>query len=186
MKAMRKPIDGARVKALRERQKLSQKELADRAKISTDSLSRIERNRQTGKARNTAEGLSRTLGVSLEVLTGEAPMPDAAKPEHNGDRYQIDVRVDGAVRNAFALAALRYKIPASQIVELAPFLFVVAAEQSLRRRSARVAELENAIDTARELGEASRSYLLRNLAVDMGYPPHQRAHVAGSTTRPSC
>lgn len=169
---MNNPIDCKRVKDLRERRNLSQKELAERAKISKDSLSRIERGRQTGKARNTVKGLAEALEVSVAVLTGDAPMPAATKPEEDGERFQINVRVSGAMRNAFSLAALRYRIPMKQIVELAPFLFVVAAEQSLRRRSARLADLESALNKVTDLGKASQSFLLRTLAIEAGYPPH--------------
>ncbi|MBU6497182.1 MAG: helix-turn-helix transcriptional regulator [Rhodospirillales bacterium] len=169
---MRKPIDGLRVKALREQQKFTQKELAERAKISVDSLSRIENSRQSGKASRTVDGLAGALGVPFDVLTGDAPMPEATKPEGSGDRYQINVRVDGAIRNAFSLAAMRYKISASQIIELAPFLFVVAAEQSLRRRRAHVAEVQAALNKAEELSNASRSYLLSNLAYVVGSSPY--------------
>lgn len=164
---MRKPIDGTRVKVLREQKKLSQAELAKKARISVDSLSRIECGRQSGKAGKTVENLSRALGVSEDVLRGDAPMPETSEAEPTGLRRQLNVRVSDAVRNAFALAAIRYGIPANQIVELAPFLFVVAAEQSLRRRSERVAEMQSAIDRAWEVGESSRSYLLRNTAYEL-------------------
>ena len=169
---MNKPIDGTRVRDLRKRRNLSQKELADKAKISKDSLSRIERSRQSGKARNTVEGLAKALDVSVEVLAGDAPMPAPAVSEGVDGRFQINVRVSGAIRNAFSLAVLRYRIPVGHIVALAPFLFVVAAEQSLRRRSARLADLEGALNKVTELGEASRSFLLRTLAVETGCPPH--------------
>jgi transcriptional regulator with XRE-family HTH domain len=173
---MRKPIDGKRVKSLRERLRLSQKDTAEKAKISVDSLSRIERGRQTGKARNTFENLSRVLGVTVDVLTGDAPLPPVASmPEASGDHYQINVRVDGAIRNAFSLATLRYRIPAKQIIELAPLLFVIAAEQSLQRRSARVAEFESAVDKVRNLGEASHSYFLLAQAIQIGSPSNVRA-----------
>jgi hypothetical protein len=47
----------------------------------------------------------------------------------------VTYREDGAVRNAFTLTALRYQVPIARIVELAPLLFVLAAEASLKRRA---------------------------------------------------
>jgi hypothetical protein len=61
------------------------------------------------------------------------------------------VRLDGAVRNAFSLVGLRYKIPISRVVELAPLLFVLAAEGSLDRRRAKLAELEALFEREDEL-----------------------------------
>jgi hypothetical protein len=58
------------------------------------------------------------------------------------------VRVGGQIRNAFSLAALHYNVPVRRIVELAPLLFVLAAEASLKRRRDKLAELEVALDRA--------------------------------------
>ena len=56
---MKKPIKGAVLKTLREQRRLSQGELANVAKISKDSISRLERGKQTGKANRTLDALAR-------------------------------------------------------------------------------------------------------------------------------
>ena len=58
---MSKPISGPIVKSLRERLQLSQSELAEKAKISKDSLSRIERGKQTGRSQH----MRKTLAAAL-------------------------------------------------------------------------------------------------------------------------
>ena len=67
--------------------------------------------------------------------------------------YRINVRVDGVVRNAFSLTAMRYQVPITRIVELAPLLFVLVAEASLERRRAKLAELKEALSRAGTLAE---------------------------------
>jgi hypothetical protein len=52
--------------------------------------------------------------------------------------YQLNVRLDAAVRNAFELAARRYGVSVSKIATLAPLLFVILAEASLRDQSKKV------------------------------------------------
>jgi hypothetical protein len=71
--------------------------------------------------------------------------PALARPSNDED-YSINVPVSGAIRNAFWLVQKRYKIPIARIVELAPFLFVLAAEASLERRRAKLAELQERFD----------------------------------------
>jgi transcriptional regulator with XRE-family HTH domain len=147
---MSKPISGPVLKILREQRGLTQSELGGKAGISKDSISRLERGKQTGNAQRTRKALGGALGVAPEVLTGEADIPapeDApSNSRSDGRRHQLNIRVDGAVRNAFTLAFIRYRIPLARIVELAPFLFVVAAERSLKRRRAKLAELEAVFD----------------------------------------
>lgn len=182
---MKKPISGPVLKALREQRQLSQSELANAAKMSKDSISRLERGKQTGKANRTRETLAKALGVAPEVLTGEALMPGhGERPGDSslgGRRHQLNIRVDGAVRNAFSLAALRYQIPIARIVELAPFLFVLAAERSLERRRSRLTVLEQSLDRAEDAARGF-GYLPCTIAPDVEAPnaiEAERASIAG-------
>lgn len=163
---MSKPINGPVVKTLRDRLRLSQSELAEKAKISNDSLSRIERGRQTGRSQHMRKALAGALGVSPDVLTGDAPVPaptSAENPPLSTDKYQVNIRLDGAVRNALSLVARRYRIPAVRIMELAPFLFVAAAERSLEQRHLRLLTLESALDAA-DAAAADFHHLPRTIA----------------------
>jgi len=157
---MRKPILGAVLKQLRETQGWTLSKLAEQCrivgpcKVSVDSLSRIENGKQSGNRTSTREALAKALRVEPEVLTGERTPPPRPKegPQLGADtgEYQINVRVDGAVRNAFSLAALRYRIRPARMIELAPLLFVLAAEHSLERRRAKLRAVEEAFDRAED------------------------------------
>jgi transcriptional regulator with XRE-family HTH domain len=143
-----------RLRYLRLVHKLSQHDLAAKAGLSKTSIYRLETGRQPGRRQRTIDGLAKALNVDAGVLTGELPLPAlrSGTPEDaDTGQYQINVRVDGAVRNAFQLAAQRYRVPMARIVELAPFLFVLAAESSLERRGAKLAELEALFKREEEL-----------------------------------
>lgn len=145
---MSKAIDGAIVKKLRKQRGFSQSTLADKTGLAKDSISRLERGKQTGKARQTGIKIAAAFGVSREVLTGEAALSDDTISSLTKQRRPIGISVDGSVRNAYDLVALRYQIPRARILELAPFLFVLAAERSLSRRRERLAALEEALGRA--------------------------------------
>lgn len=63
---------GERIRIRRERQKLSQKELATRAKISRTYLSLIERSEADNISFNVLSRLALALGTSPALITGEA------------------------------------------------------------------------------------------------------------------
>jgi transcriptional regulator with XRE-family HTH domain len=168
---MHKPLDPNRLQELRRLRKLSQKALADKAKLSKETVHRLEKGRQPGSRQRTLEGLAEALEVEAGVLTGEAPMPKSDRPEQDArdsGQYQINVRVGGAVRNAFSLTVLRYRLPIARIIELAPFLFVAAAEASLERRRAKLAELEALFDEGEDALNRNFPYLPFELVSNYG------------------
>jgi transcriptional regulator with XRE-family HTH domain len=155
MSDMSKPLDGTRVRAVRELRGLTQEKLAKVAKISKESIYRIEKGEQPGTRQTTRVALAKALNVEPDVLTGDLPVP-AAEPASAPDdlvfeMFPLSHKVDGAVRNAFTLTARRYGIPMARIIELAPALFVLVAEGSLRRRQDKLAKLREAFDEAEEL-----------------------------------
>ena len=89
------------------------------------------------------------------MLTGEKPIPlDASEPRAPADEiaYQLNVRVDAAIRNAFELVARRYGVSVAKIAQLAPLLFVIVADASLKHRRKKLDEFEAALDRISELG----------------------------------
>lgn len=145
-----------RLKHLRTRRRLTRNDLATKAGINKQTIYRIEAGRHAAIRASTIEALARALGVAPEVLTGQAPLPDQeSEPAHarpfNDEDYAINVPVDGAVRNAFSLVQMRYRVPIARIVELAPFLFVLAAEASLARRKSRLLEFHKKLREAGDL-----------------------------------
>ncbi|MDE2333178.1 MAG: helix-turn-helix transcriptional regulator [Rhodospirillales bacterium] len=143
------PIRPELLRELRRRQGLRLHTLAERAGISKDSVWRIENGMQPGNREDTQRRLARALNVEPAMLTGERPLPEVAPVA----RGRWTVEVSEAARNAAILAARRYRVGEALIVELAPLLFVLAAEESLGRRRALLAQLETALGKTAEAGE---------------------------------
>ena len=61
---------GKRVARMRERRRMTQQELAEKAKISYQSLWRIERGTQGKPSIFTIAAIARVLGVSMDYLAG--------------------------------------------------------------------------------------------------------------------
>ena len=164
------PIRPELLRELRHRQGLRLHTLADHAGISKDSVWRIENGLQPGNREDTQRRLARALGVEPGVLTGERPLPAVAE----APRSRWTLEISQATRNAVILAARRYGVPEVLILELAPLLFVLMAEESLGRRRAVLAELESALAKSAAAGEE-----MPHLAGIGETPAPVRAAVAG-------
>ena len=159
---MSKPIDSRILKSLREAREYTQDEVAKRAGISKDSLSRIERGKQSGTRQHTIRSLAKFFGVTPEQLTGEKNIEEDEPT--SSPRNLLSMRIDTSADNALTLVSRRYGFPRDRIVELAPLLFVIAAERSLERRRNHVTAVREALNraaaamkTAGCLGEAIAS-----------------------------
>ncbi len=144
------------LKRLRITKGWSQEQLAEKTKseglpkLDKQTISRLERGDRASTRGRTVSQLARALGVDPAVLTGEASAPE--KPHERSlldPRSQLNVRVGTGPRNALNLVSRRYRVEPSHIVELAPFLFSCAAEESLRQRRERIAEVDRACEAAR-------------------------------------
>jgi transcriptional regulator with XRE-family HTH domain len=148
-------VDPVVLKSLRKAKGWSQEQLAEKTKagkqpkIDKQTISRLERGERPRTRTRTIKQLAQALGTDPAVLTGDSPAPEFAPATSSLDpRSQLNVRVASASRNALTLVAWRYQVQPFQIVELAPFLFVWAAEESLRQRRDCIAEVERAYDAA--------------------------------------
>jgi transcriptional regulator with XRE-family HTH domain len=140
-----------RLKELRDLRGLSQEALAQKARLNKQTIYRLENGRQPPRQK-TIQRLAPALGVEPEVLTGEKPIPsDRARPPESKDPAQLNIRLDPFIRNAFSLLALRYRVPIKSIVKVAPLLFFLAAEESLKRRRKILEEFEVASSHAEDL-----------------------------------
>jgi transcriptional regulator with XRE-family HTH domain len=141
-------LDGKVLREIRTEQGLTQRELAHRAKVDSGTIHRLETGGRGGKTRHvTVQKLSTALQVSEAILAGAAARPKPRDQDQPGEpetvKDQLNLRVDNAARNALALVARRYKVTPAQIVELAPFLFYIAAERSLGVRRRKLSEVWN-------------------------------------------
>jgi transcriptional regulator with XRE-family HTH domain len=163
------------IRQLRDERGWSQDDLAKKTGLNKQSIFRIEKGEKRGPRPETITKLCKAFEVEPMALTGSpAPRPstnandsgpvatDHAITDRIDNKSQLNLRVDNAARNALTLAARRYGVQLSEIVELAPFLFFLVAERSLQRRRERVAEVSNAIAEVESLRER-----LRYLPIDI-------------------
>lgn len=129
-------IHGPLVKKFREKKHWTQEVLAEQANLDVGTVSRIERQERYNVRRNTLENLVRALEVSV------ADLIQSRRPEVERDVMKLSV--GNAARNALALVAHRYRVSRSVIMEAAPLLFFVMAEQSLKERQRRLDGLRDA------------------------------------------
>jgi len=153
----------SRLRELRKSKGLTQDALAKKTgrsgkpKIDKQTISRLERGAsKSGRVRkSTLDDLCKALDVDAAVLAGTSPIPGRQSEDCLdlllGRKSQFNHRITDTSRNALLLVAMRYGIPTTKIYEIAPFLFLWAAEQSLRRREERLADLESRWD---EVGSA--------------------------------
>ena len=125
------------LKAQRERHGWAQKDLAQKSNCSTTQISRWECGKHLNINKNSRDRLTGALGISWEVLTRT---PD----DSNGDSllYQtakLNTRVRQDTRTNLELVSRIYGVHWATIIELAPLLFIIAAQNSLNDRRKKIA-----------------------------------------------
>ena len=139
-------INPKRIATLRARRGLSQKELAGKIQADPGTVSRWERGKNHKVRPDVFGRLLRTLNATEDDLCGVGPLPEAPPTQHQPQREQMNLSIDLACRNALHLVARRYGVTRQQIVEIAPLLFFIFAEQSLQQRRKRLSLFEEAAD----------------------------------------
>lgn len=137
-------INANNFRHLLERRKLTLSALDRDTPVSRATLSRIANGHVTDIRESTLERLANALGTDVETLTGPDMVDDPAERLF-GRKTQMNVRIADDARNALALVARRYGIKPIDIIHVAPFLFLWAAETSLKRRSLALKEIEDRI-----------------------------------------
>jgi len=159
---MATPINHKMVKQLRDERGWTQEELAKKAGLNKQSIFRIEDNQYSGAKRETIEKLSKALGVDAAALTGKSSKASSLD-ENISDPFenksQMNIRIDNSTRNALNLVARRYGVQISEIVEIAPLLFDLAAERSLQKRRKNLGRINEALADVEALRDKYR-YLL--------------------------
>jgi transcriptional regulator with XRE-family HTH domain len=151
---MDKVIPPQRLRQLRELRGLSQDQLAKKAGLTKQTIYRLERKGERRPIRDgNLDRIARALDFDLKVVTGEAPIPSEASqanPVRDETAYRLNFRVDAPIRNAYELAARQYRVSPSKLAQLAPLLFVIVAEASLKYRRQKLNDLEASLDRAAE------------------------------------
>jgi len=120
----------------RQREKLgfSLEDLAARSGIDKGTIYRIEAGKPGRNARNTIAKLANALKFSPdELVATKVDDPDGTETVLYS-RSQLNVRISHEARNALAFVGQRYGVRPIDIIEFAPLLFHLVAEESLRSR----------------------------------------------------
>lgn len=146
------------LRAERERKGWSLNKLAKRAGVDPQSIHRIEKGDNESTRDSVIEKLASALGIPEGQLTATtaAPLPDTEpeKPEEKQSKSGLNLDVSDGARNALAFTARRYGVSNAQIVEIAPLLFLWAAEKSLEKRQNRLNDLNLRYEQISSAGEA--------------------------------
>lgn len=145
-----KSINPDRLKAQRTRMKMSQQQLAEKIRVDVGTVSRWECGRVTNVRMKTLVELTDVLEITDDELCGEGSLTEKPSSDKPSRKDQMNVIIDGANRNALAFVAKRYGVTRQQIVEVAPLLFFIAAEQSLRERAEKLDRFWESLESAKE------------------------------------
>ena len=138
--------------------------LASAARVSERQIGRIE-NGQTRQIRDeTAKRLAAGLGVSIDALT------DASFLSHLGSRCEVAEEGNGdgkenlldllGERASFDLIRRKYGWTQERVVQLAPALFVLLADRSVRWHREQLQQLERSLRASGDTGIVDRLLLL--------------------------
>lgn len=129
-------ISPSRLKDLREQNKLTVtalSKLLDKKQqpVSTKTISAIEKDKSEKRKvrQQILANLSAGLKISEKVLSGEEPLPDRDAP-----RNRVELEIDAQTQLNYDLIKRRYSVSIEDVVNVAPVLFIRAAQESLARQ----------------------------------------------------
>lgn len=138
-------INPQALKAARVRRGMNQQQLADAIGCTKDTVSRWERGKSSKIRSHLRKPLCRELRVEWEKLTGSTDQPKEIL-----DDTTAKVSIGRAARASLQLVAERFNVRPREVVDLAPLLFLILAEQSLLERERRLQEIYAAMQKADE------------------------------------
>ena len=145
---------------------MTQKALAQRARLGTKTIGRIRRGEELRITNATK--IAEALGVSLDEL--QLP-PSEKLQERAGKKSGLNRLVadlSSQSLTALTMSALRYKVPEKSILEVGPYLFMILAELSLKRRRDKLEAWKDAALAAMESGPLNHSpYSIEGIVEDI-------------------
>lgn len=144
----------------------SRQQLSKRSKVSARQIARIEASETDVAVRETtADRLAKALQVSVQALSGDEPLALGQQAESLGrgqrsssPEVQIGCKIDPHVLLAYDLVKRRYGPTYTDVIYLAPLLFVLLAEGSLAWRRQLSKEIKESFDRL-----SSKSYKHKHL-----------------------
>ena len=138
-----------RLHKLRRDRRLSRKALAKLAHVSEKQIQRLEDPERASRnvRAETVTGLAGALGVEVMDLTGEPPTSDGSQTVRIGSALRPGVSL------AYELIERRYRVSVGDLINMAPLLFAVLAEDSLAWRRAELQRVREANRRVQEFGD---------------------------------
>jgi transcriptional regulator with XRE-family HTH domain len=144
-------LNAETLKTFRKRRGWSQDELAEKSDCSKEQISRWERGETVRIRKTSRERLCKALGVKWEELTKRSE--ESETDSWLEPTIRLNDRVRQSTRTGLELVSLIYGVRRADIIEMAPLLFLIAAEKSLQARKqaldAAVKETDHAAASAR-------------------------------------
>ena len=148
-------VDSDRLRTIRQRKKLSRPDLERVSGITVRTIQRLENDPDECKStrEDTVMRLAKALEVEPGVFTGELPLPELDEaPASEPDPVRIGAQIAPKVRLAYDLIKRRYGVNATDVITMAPLLFTLLAEGSLKWRREALQETLAAISRLESLG----------------------------------
>jgi transcriptional regulator with XRE-family HTH domain len=123
----------------------SQVQLARSSGVDKGTVNRIMKGKNKRSDSATVERIAKALGLSPEEL---AAPPPAVEHRKDPPESRFETTLSNSTRNALVLVARRYGMQPRVVLELAPVLFVIAAERHLAERSANLAQMLESLSAA--------------------------------------
>lgn len=132
-------INPRNLRSLRDRSGLTLEQLAESARVDRQTIHRLEKGIGGKPRASTIAKIAKALNVGIDELCGaDIAIGEGARQRETSPKSQLNIRLADDVRNALNLVGMRYNVKPTHIVELAPYLFLWAAEKSLNERLANV------------------------------------------------
>lgn len=139
-------INSLIMKRQRDKLGLSMEDLETRSGIDKGTIYRIEAGKPGRNTRNTIVKLATALKITPDELVATKADDSDGTDVILYSRSQLNVRISHEARNALAFVGQRYGVRPIDIIEFAPLLFHLVAEESLQLRHDRLGQLRTARD----------------------------------------
>lgn len=136
----------------------SQAKLAEKLGCRLDQVNRWETGRTKKPRPHLLAKLIDVLGVDWGKLTSPPPKEDG-KSSPDLHTVQLNRRVQASTRTALEAVSKIYGVRWTDILELAPLLFMILAQQSLSAREKATKEADELLDKAAHLANKALPYL---------------------------
>lgn len=138
-------INGEALKFYRKKCNKTQQELADEIKCSKDQVYRWEAGESKKPRQLNINNLTKALNVSWEQLTTQPPQ-EKDSSDSIDQTFDLKRKVCLSTRTAMGYASKKYAVRWRDILELAPLMFMIFAQQSLKAREKDLDKLKEQIE----------------------------------------